>query len=177
MRRLVSVQPIEGVSELGVDGREQVAVAIESGLDRRVAESFHDRPRVRALRDEQRRARVPQIVEPEALRDTRSPHRRLEVAAVEGVVPHRPTALTREHQVVLPERPRPDVLGELAGERLGDADLAARVGLGLDEEQLPADLAEGLDDVESALVEIDPAYAECLQLTGTQTGVRGGLDE
>ena len=48
----------------------------------------------------------------------------LEVAAVEGVVAHRPTALPGEHQVVRSERSGLDVRGEFGCKRGRHTDLA-----------------------------------------------------
>ncbi|MEZ5282366.1 MAG: hypothetical protein R2770_18035 [Acidimicrobiales bacterium] len=81
-----------------------------------MAEPFHHRPRMRPQRDQHRRARVPQIVEPQPVRHRpRLEHSRFELAPVERHMSERPAALGPEQQAA---RVADEVLVQLAHEEL-----------------------------------------------------------
>ena len=67
MRPAKLIGGLEAVGEGLVEAGEKVAISIEGHLDRGMAEPFHDRLGVSALRDQHGRAGVPQVVESHGL--------------------------------------------------------------------------------------------------------------
>ena len=130
--------------------------------DRRVAEERLDLLRVCALRDEERRAGVPQIVEPLAREaGLFQDGAKLRVGPRSGV--GRPQSRGEDEALLLPLRPGGKKVLDLplpVGLQGRDDDArrgevaAALLGLRIDERALPVDPAERAPDSEGPLVEI-----------------------
>ena len=94
---------VEAVEQLFVMAVEEMAVTVERGPGRGVPEPLLDLLRVPSLPDEDRRAAMPKVVEPQTLRQSGSLDGWVEVAVHEVVVTHG-TALCRGEDVAVSGR-------------------------------------------------------------------------
>ena len=98
---------------------EQVPVAVQRHRRRGVPELGLDRLDARALDDEQARAGVAKVMEPQPVGESRPGRRRLEDAGDELLLPQRPTLRRGEHQIIRAVRPPAEIGGELLAEDRG----------------------------------------------------------
>ena len=94
--------------------RNDVRVGVEGHTDLRMPERFHDRPRVDALREQQRRGRVPQNVIPN-VRQFGSPENRLELSLHGSRFHQAPYGRGKNHPRVDPSPPGGQAVFKLAG--------------------------------------------------------------
>jgi hypothetical protein len=138
----------------------------------------------RALGDEQARARMPKVVEPQALwqqgralvpgelghRLVRGTHGRLEVVPDEVGPTERPTQGSGEHERLPVVGPGGERGGDLLGNRAWHPDGPRLMGLHRPPLQ-PAHFHRGLDHPSRAAKQVEPADPERDQLTGAQPRV------
>jgi hypothetical protein len=95
-----------------------------------MAELRLDRLDTRALGDEQARAGMAKVMEPQPVGESRPGRRRLEDAGDELLLPQRPALRRGEHQIPRTMRPLGQVGGELLAEEARQMRGAAGIGLG-----------------------------------------------
>ena len=123
------LQPVSEPLELV---REQVPVAVQRHRRRSMAELGLDRLDARALGDQQARAGMAKVMEPQPVGESRLGRRRLEDAGDELLLPQRATLRRGEYQIVRAVRPLSQVGGELVAEEPRQVHRAAGVGLVMD---------------------------------------------
>ncbi|HEY5013149.1 MAG TPA: hypothetical protein VIK61_10655, partial [Acidimicrobiia bacterium] len=143
-----------------------------------MAEPFHHRLGMRTLGDQERRARVAQVVEPEALRETRSDHRRLERPAVEVRVSQRSSGRVGKDEIArLCSSSAGEMLAEAIAEEPRHPHRASFVGLRRAEHERAVNLRIRFRDLDRAAQKIDATDPQCRDLARSEPGVGGEYDE
>ena len=166
VRNGVGIGLLEAVGELLEFVGEQVPVAVQRYGCRGMAEPGLDGLDAGALGDEQARAGVAKVVEPQPVGESSLDGCRLEDAGDELLLPQRTALRCGEHQIPRTLRPVGQVGGELVAQEPRQMRRAGGVGLGRPPHQPPIHLGRRLADLAASAKQVEVADTERHQLAG-----------